>query len=458
MDRDRDLDALAIGREHHAGRADLHVHVALVVIKGVQEEDIALEDVLAVRTAGAEREDRRLPRLHVRAELFLRDRVVADERDAANGDGRVLDDLELDDDFVVALRFDLAVDVGEEVTLLGVGILDLLHAAAHGRHAQDRVRLDLDRLLELVVLELLVAFELHRLDVRALADEEAEGEAVVGPGHVDFDVVEEARVPQRTNVAREVVDLEDRARLLAQVRDDVFLRDAAVAADVDLADRLTLGLLGLGLRNVDDRPRRLRRERGRAGVNIAGEVDTAVGRDARAAILQSRHRRTAGARVGRTRVRRRRRRKRLRLRIELASEDEQREESEDAEHPRDREDRAGAEGGKEGHSSGKAPFKGCFGATHYSTLAGSVNQPRRRNHSKISRNYLARSSVAGVRSPAPAPRPGRRRRPGGPRPRPCGGQGSRKPRKTLGPGAPRGPLPRRPSRCADRPRRRTRSD
>ena len=62
VDEERDLDALAIGREHDARRADLHVHVALVVIKGVQEEDVALEDVLAVRAAGAEGEEAALAR------------------------------------------------------------------------------------------------------------------------------------------------------------------------------------------------------------------------------------------------------------------------------------------------------------------------------------------------------------------------------------------------------------
>ena len=69
------------------------------------------------------------------------------------------DDLELDDDLVVALRHDVEVDVGEEEALLGVGVLDLLNAPAHGRHAEDGVRLDLDRLGELVVLDLVVALE-----------------------------------------------------------------------------------------------------------------------------------------------------------------------------------------------------------------------------------------------------------------------------------------------------------
>ena len=46
-------------REHHARRANLHVHVALVVIEGVDEQDVALEDVLLVRAAAAEIEEAR---------------------------------------------------------------------------------------------------------------------------------------------------------------------------------------------------------------------------------------------------------------------------------------------------------------------------------------------------------------------------------------------------------------
>ena len=64
------------------GVADLHVHVALVVVEGVDDEDVALEDVLPERAAGAEREEAALPGEHDVAELGVGDVVVADERDA----------------------------------------------------------------------------------------------------------------------------------------------------------------------------------------------------------------------------------------------------------------------------------------------------------------------------------------------------------------------------------------
>ena len=45
-------------------------------------------------------------RLHLVAQLVVRDVLVADERDAPDRDRLVLGDLELDDDLVVPLRLD----------------------------------------------------------------------------------------------------------------------------------------------------------------------------------------------------------------------------------------------------------------------------------------------------------------------------------------------------------------
>ena len=155
----------------------------------------------------------------------------------------VLGDLEFDDDLVLPLRNDGVVDVGEEVALLGVGVLDLLHAAAHGRHAEDRVGLDLDGLVQLVVVELVVALVGHLLDVRLLPDDEPQHDAAVAGGQVDLDVLEETGVPQGMDVAREVLDLEEMPGLLAQVREHVLAAHPAVADDLDGGDGQALGLL-----------------------------------------------------------------------------------------------------------------------------------------------------------------------------------------------------------------------
>src|SRR5262249_46395545 len=152
-----------------------------------------------------EGEEASVPREHDLPELLVRDVVVADERDAPDGNGRVLLDGELEGDLVLPLRFDLVADLGEEVALLGVLVAELLHAAADGRVAQDRAGLDLDRerLGEVLAVNLAVAGELDRLDARALADEHPQAHAVVAAGEIDLDVIEQAGVPELAHVARQ---------------------------------------------------------------------------------------------------------------------------------------------------------------------------------------------------------------------------------------------------------------
>ena len=69
VDGDRDVDALPVGREHHARRADLHAEVPLVVIQGAQHQHVALEDVLLVGASRAEREEAAVAGLHLVAQL-----------------------------------------------------------------------------------------------------------------------------------------------------------------------------------------------------------------------------------------------------------------------------------------------------------------------------------------------------------------------------------------------------
>ena len=280
VDDDRDVDALAIGGQHHPRRADLDAQVPLVVVERAQHQDVALEDVLPVGPAGPERQEAAVARLHLVAQIGVGHVLVADEGDAPHRHRLVLDDLELDDDLVLARVHDLVGDVGEEEALLGVGVLDLLHAAAHGRHAQDRVRLDLDRLVELVVLDLVVAREGDLLDVGSLSHDEAEHDAPVVGGQIDLDVLEEPRVPQGVHVGREVLDLEEVARLLAQVGEDVVAGDAAVADDLDGDDRQALGLLGGGLRERDGGLRSAGRGAGGATGGRSGGPGIGAGRSA----------------------------------------------------------------------------------------------------------------------------------------------------------------------------------
>ena len=82
VDGDRDLDAAAIGREHDARRADGDLEEAAVVVERADHRDVAFEGVLAERAARAEGEEPRVAGEHQRAQLFGRDVLVADERDA----------------------------------------------------------------------------------------------------------------------------------------------------------------------------------------------------------------------------------------------------------------------------------------------------------------------------------------------------------------------------------------
>jgi hypothetical protein len=321
LDRDRDLDARAVGREHHSRREDLHREVAAVVIERVDDEDVALEGVCPERAARSPVEDRRGPRDHDLAELAVGDVVVPDERDAADRDGLVLLDGELDDHLVVALRDDLVRDLGEEVALLGVFIAELLDAAADGGVAQDGPDLDLDAqgLDEILLLDLLVARELDGLDARALAHEDAEVHAVVAAVEVDLDVLEEARVPELAHVLGGALGgewLPDAE--VPDVREDVVGRDAAVTDDRELGDGLSARELALGERDgrgsiliaggSSGRHGRAGRGRGRGaaiGVRRRARVSVGVGvaRRARRVCVGRRSARVAGrsARVGRPR-------------------------------------------------------------------------------------------------------------------------------------------------------------
>src|SRR5690606_7459578 len=82
VDRDRDLDARAVWREHHARRADLNLEKAAVVVVGAEHQHVALERVLPEAPSGAELEEARLSGDHDVAQIRLVDVMVADERDA----------------------------------------------------------------------------------------------------------------------------------------------------------------------------------------------------------------------------------------------------------------------------------------------------------------------------------------------------------------------------------------
>ncbi len=238
-DGDGDLDAAAVGREHHPRGRHLHGEVAAVVVERVDHQHVALEGVLAERAARAEVEEVGLPGDHHVAQLGVGDVVVADEGDAPDGDRIVLLDGELDVHLVLLEREHLVGDLGEEVALLRVLVAELLDAAADGGVAEDGAALELgaERLGEVVLVDLVVAGELDGLDVGPLAHEDAQVDAVVLAGEVDLDVLEVARVPHLADVLGQALGGERPARAhLLQIAGDVLRGDAPVAREDHLGD------------------------------------------------------------------------------------------------------------------------------------------------------------------------------------------------------------------------------
>ncbi len=107
-DREGDLDAVAVRRQHHPRGRDLDREEALVVVERVDDEHVALERVLPERAAGAEVEEGvLLAGDHHLAQLGVADVDVAHEGDPPHAHLLVLAQGEFDDDLVVLLRDDL---------------------------------------------------------------------------------------------------------------------------------------------------------------------------------------------------------------------------------------------------------------------------------------------------------------------------------------------------------------
>ena len=133
----------------------------------------------------------------------------------------MLGDLELDDHLVVALRLDRALDLGEEVALLGVA--SLIFCTLRRTAGKLRIVFALTSIASWSLsfsISLLPSNSMALMFGRSRTRKRRMTPRVLA-GHVDLDVVEEAGVPERADVAREVLGLEDVAGLLAEVADDV---------------------------------------------------------------------------------------------------------------------------------------------------------------------------------------------------------------------------------------------
>ncbi len=260
VDVRRDVDEALVGRQVDLRLADAHVDVAFLEEDLLDHVAVGLEVRFVERPrVGQPGDDPRLLRLHVPTDLPVGDVLVARDVDALHHDLAVLGDLERELDLIVADLAGDRLDVDEVVPLLDVFIADALDVLVDVGLVQHRERRDVDRFLEAVLVDLLVAGDLHFADRGFLVDDERDVDRVGLAGHrhrVDPHVVDEPRRVDRLDVA---VDLPVRELLSgAQLdrRADRRLLHAGQAGDLDRADgplrglgTRDLGRLGAGGRN-----------------------------------------------------------------------------------------------------------------------------------------------------------------------------------------------------------------
>ena len=127
VDRDGDVQRALVGRQFQHRRPDLDLHVAAIPVVRLQQDEVALKDVLAIGPGlGHQRQDVALARDDHIAQLLVGNRLVADEVDAADLHLGVLVAPEPDLDLGRTRALQLVVHLGHVEALLDVELLDLL--------------------------------------------------------------------------------------------------------------------------------------------------------------------------------------------------------------------------------------------------------------------------------------------------------------------------------------------
>ena len=166
--------------------------------------------------------------------------IVADEDDLLDAGLLAFLDLEHEIDAVVRQLDDLRLDADVEAAVAPVDLDDALHVGLHGRTRQRAARLRLHFVGELVVLELLVAFERDPVDHRIFDH----GDDQPAAGLVDAHVLEQAGGIERLERLVDLVAVEAFARVEPEVGADGFGFDPPVAFDDDRARGLRGGIAG----------------------------------------------------------------------------------------------------------------------------------------------------------------------------------------------------------------------
>src|SRR4030095_12427696 len=195
-DVDRDIDVFLVRRDRHLRRLDVEFEVAAVLIEAAYRLEVGgkllLRILIVLRIPG--RPARRCER-HLREELRLAERLVADNVDAGDLRRVAFDDVDVHRDAVPLLRRNRRGYLCRVLAARDVLTLHFLLGAIECRAVED-LRFGksdvLQRLLESVGVEFLVARDVDLADRRALLDDDDQHPALYLEPHI----AEEARCEQ----------------------------------------------------------------------------------------------------------------------------------------------------------------------------------------------------------------------------------------------------------------------
>src|SRR6266545_700526 len=234
-DVDGDVDVLLVRRDRHLCRVDVELEIAAVLVVASQRLEVRLQLLLRVlvvlRVPG---EPTRRRERHLVEQLLLAERLGTDDVDARDLRGFAFVDVEVDRDAVALLRRDRRRHLRRVLAARDVLALHLLLGALE-RGAVEDARLGeadvLQRLLQRVGVELLVAGDIDAADRRALLHDDDEHVTLALEPHV----AEEAGREQRLHRLRRLLVVDALADFHRQVAEHRARLGALHAFDADVA-------------------------------------------------------------------------------------------------------------------------------------------------------------------------------------------------------------------------------
>src|SRR5277367_6023973 len=261
-----DRDVVAVAQDLR--RRNLHVEVAVVVVKCGQPVDVRLQFLRIERAPLREPAQQPAvgPGLHVVFEHRRRKRVIADELDLRDLDLGPFTNVEFAERRVVGLRNRLEGHLGVGVALVRVHLLDVVDGLLDRDRIEDGAGLDPHRSDYLVVVR---ADGLHpvQLDVgnlRTLLDPVNQHALAALLLHVRAHRLEKAQEVDSLDVRSYRVGIERLADLLGDVDANRVFLDALIADDLNLGDCRLWRSLRARSRWGEHRERRQHREHQRA--------------------------------------------------------------------------------------------------------------------------------------------------------------------------------------------------